>query len=65
MIIIIFGDKMKNYKESLNHLVDKVIDTVRQKPILSASLTLIGLSLFILKKQHYKLVVHPGIYPIT
>jgi len=56
---------MKNYKESLNHLVDKVIDTVRQKPILSASLTLIGLSLFILKKQHYKLVVHPGIYPIT
>lgn len=56
---------MKNYKDSLNHLVDKVIDTVKQKPILTASLTVIGLSLFILKKQHYKLVVHPGTYSIT
>jgi len=55
---------MKNYKENLNHFIDKVIDTVKQKPILSASLTFIGLSLLMLKKQHYKLVVHPGIYSV-
>lgn len=47
---------MNNYKEKLN----QAIDIAKHRPILTGSIALLGLSLYVLKKQHYKFVVHPG-----